>query len=99
MLLTQVHVLRSGPLGERQVLIKGLQDFLLHLADRVRVHDPDGQRVHAAALEGHVDVLRDKKKKKRRRRSRNFRKNVIEKREVDIAATREKEKGRRSECA
>ena len=62
LILTQVHVLRSGPLRERQVLIKGLYDFFLHLADCVRVHDPDRQRVHAAALERNVDVLKNKQK-------------------------------------
>lgn len=58
--LTQVDILCSGPLGEWQVFIKGLYDFFLHLADRVCMHDPDRQRVHATALEGHVDVLQNK---------------------------------------
>lgn len=61
---TQVDVLRSGPLGEGQVLVKGFDDFLLHLADGVRVHHLDGERVHAATLKGHVDVLQRKKQKK-----------------------------------
>ena len=55
--LTQVYILCSGPLGEWQVFIKGFEDFFLHLAHCVCIHDPDRQRVHAAALEGHVDVL------------------------------------------
>lgn len=39
--LTQVYILCSGPLGEWQVFVKGLYDFFLHLADCVRMHDPD----------------------------------------------------------
>lgn len=62
--LTQVYILRSGPLGEWQVLIKGFYDFFLNLADCVSIHDPDRQRVHAAALEGHVDVLQKQTKYK-----------------------------------
>lgn len=61
--LTQVYIFCSGPLGERQIFIKGLYDFLLHLADRVSVHDSDRQGVHATALEGHVDVLQDMEQK------------------------------------
>lgn len=57
--LTQVYILCSGPLGEWQVFIKGLYDFFLHLADCVCMHDPDRQRVHATALEGHVDILQN----------------------------------------
>lgn len=60
--LTQVYILCSGPLGEGQVFIKGLYDFFLHLADCVCIHDPDRQRVHATALEGHVDVLQKQTK-------------------------------------
>lgn len=55
--LTQVHILRSRPLGERQIFIKGFNDFFLNLTDCVSMHDPDWQGVHAAALEWHVDVL------------------------------------------
>lgn len=62
--LTQVYIFCSGPLGERQIFIKGLYDFLLHLADCVSVHDPDRQGVHATALEGHVDVLQDMEQEK-----------------------------------
>lgn len=58
--LTQVYILCSGPLGEWQVFIKSLDDFFLHLADCVCMHDPDRQRVHATALEGHIDVLQNK---------------------------------------
>lgn len=61
--LTQVYIFCSGPLRERQIFIKGLYDFLLHLADRVSVHDSDRQGVHATALEGHVDVLQDMEQK------------------------------------
>lgn len=57
--LTQVYVLGSGPLGEGQIFIKGLDDFLLHLADCVSVHDPNRQGVHATALERNVDVLQE----------------------------------------
>lgn len=64
--LTQVDILGSGPLGEGQIFVKGFYDFLLHLADCVSVHDSDGQGVHAAALEGHVDVLQEMKSKRER---------------------------------
>lgn len=60
--LTQVYILCSRPLGERQVFIKGLYDFFLHLADCVRMHDPDWQRVHATALKGHIHVLQKQRK-------------------------------------
>lgn len=62
--LTQVYILGSGPLGEGQIFIKSLYDFLLHLADCVSVHDPDREGVHATALEGHIDVLQEMKPKR-----------------------------------
>lgn len=67
--LTQVYILCSGPLGEWQVFIKSLDDFFLHLADCVCMHDPDRQRVHATALEGHIDVLQNKNNNKLKKKN------------------------------
>lgn len=67
--LTQVYILCSGPLGEWQVFIKSLDDFFLHLADCVCMHDPDRQRVHATALEGHIDVLQNKNNNNNKKKS------------------------------
>lgn len=57
LVLTEVNVFYPWPLGVGDVLAEGLQNLLLHLAERVRVHGPDAQGVHPAALEGDVEVL------------------------------------------
>lgn len=58
---TEVDVLGARPLGVGHVLAEGLQDLLLHLRQRVGVHGSHAQRVHAAALEGHVQVLHERR--------------------------------------
>ena len=57
LVLTEVDVFHPWPLGVGDILAEGLQNLLLHLAERVRVHGPDTQGVHPAALEGDVEVL------------------------------------------
>lgn len=56
-MLTKVNVFHPWPLGVGDILAEGFQYLLLHLAERVRVHGPDAQGVHSAALEGDVEVL------------------------------------------
>lgn len=60
LLPTEVNVLRTWPLRVGHILAEGFQNLLFHLCQRVRVHGPHAQRVHAAALEGHVQVLRER---------------------------------------
>jgi len=57
LVLTEVDVFHPRPLGVGDVLAERLQNLLLHLAECVRVHGPDAQGVHPAALEGDVEVL------------------------------------------
>lgn len=54
---TEVNILCTWPLRVGHILAEGFQNLLFHLCQRVRVHGPHTQRVHAAALEGHVQVL------------------------------------------
>lgn len=62
-LFTQLNILFSGPLGKRQVLVKGLQYFLLHLTDSVGVHHTHAHRVHPETLERYVNVLEHRQKR------------------------------------
>lgn len=57
LVLTEVDVFHPWPLGVGDVLAEGLQNFLFHLAECVRVHGSDTQGVHPTALEGDIEVL------------------------------------------
>lgn len=57
LVLTEVNVFHPWPLGVGDVLAEGLQNFLLHLTECVRVHGSDAQGIHPTALEGDVEVL------------------------------------------
>lgn len=57
---TEVNVLRTWPLRVGHILAEGFQNLLFHLCQRVRIHGPHTQRVHAAALEGHIQVLHER---------------------------------------
>lgn len=57
LVLTEVDVFHPWPLGVGDVLAEGLQNFLFHLTQCVRVHGSDTQGVHPTTLEGDVEVL------------------------------------------